>query len=154
MARRASGPHIGRPDGGACLIDEIIELIKRAPDTETARNELCARAWPASEVEAFIRLIDDPGHEVIDGHYKLSETQARAILDLRLQRLTGMEREKLAEETGELAGRISDYLEILGSQSRVDEVVLEEPRPPASACPTIRAAPRFRTSWPTRMMRI
>ena len=107
-------------------IDEIIELIKRAPDTETARNKLCARAWPASEVEAFIRLIDDPGHEVIDGHYKLSETQARAILDLRLQRLTGMEREKLAEETGELAGRISDYLEILGSQSRVDEVVLEE----------------------------
>ena len=107
-------------------IDEIIELIKRAPDTETARNELCARAWPASEVEAFIRLIDDPGHEVIDGHYQLSETQARAILDLRLQRLTGMEREKLAEETGELAGRISDYLEILGSQSRVDEVVLEE----------------------------
>ena len=96
-------------------IDEIIELIKRAPDTETARNELCARAWPASEVEAFIRLIDDPGHEVIDGHYKLSETQARAILDLRLQRLTGMEREKLAEETGERAGRISDYLEILGS---------------------------------------
>ncbi|MEC7304790.1 MAG: DNA gyrase subunit A, partial [Pseudomonadota bacterium] len=107
-------------------IDEIIELIKRAPDTETARNELCARAWPANEVEAFIRLIDDPGHEVVDGHYKLSETQARAILDLRLQRLTGMEREKLAEETGELAGRISDYLEILGSQSRVDEVVLEE----------------------------
>ncbi len=107
-------------------IDEIIELIKRAPDTETARNELCARAWPASEVEAFIRLIDDPGHEVIDGHYQLSETQARAILDLRLQRLTGMEREKLVEETGELAGRISDYLEILGSQSRVDEVVLKE----------------------------
>ena len=107
-------------------IDEIIELIRGAPDTETARNELCARAWPAAEVEAFIRLIDDPGHEVVDGHYHLSETQARAILDLRLQRLTGMEREKLAEETGELAGRIADYLEILGSQSRVDEVVLEE----------------------------
>ena len=107
-------------------IDEIIELIRGAPDTETARNELCARAWPAAEVEAFIRLIDDPGHEVVDGHYRLSETQARAILDLRLQRLTGMEREKLAEETGELAGRIADYLEILGSQSRVDEVVLEE----------------------------
>ena len=107
-------------------IDEIIELIRGAPDTETARNELCARAWPAAEAEAFIRLIDDPGHEVVDGHYRLSETQARAILELRLQRLTGMEREKLAEETGELAGRIADYLEILGSQSRVDEVVLEE----------------------------
>ena len=107
-------------------IDEIIELIRRAPDTETARNELCAKSWPAAEVEAFIRLIDDPGHEVVDGHYRLSETQARAILDLRLQRLTGMEREKLAEETRELADRIGDYLEILGSQSRVDEVVLEE----------------------------
>ena len=107
-------------------IDEIIELIRRAPDTETARNELCAKAWPAAEVEAFIRLIDDPGHEVVDGHYRLSETQARAILDLRLQRLTGMEREKLAEETGELAKRIANYLEILGSQSRVDDVVLEE----------------------------
>ena len=71
-------------------IDEVIELIRRAPDTETARNELCARRWPAAEVEAFITLIDDPGHEVINGEYMLSETQARAILDLRLQRLTGM----------------------------------------------------------------
>ena len=107
-------------------IDEIIELIKRAPDTETARNELCAKAWPAAEVEAFIRLIDDPGHEVVDGHYRLSETQARAILELRLQRLTGMEREKLADETSELADKIADYLDILGSASRVNEVVLEE----------------------------
>ena len=107
-------------------IDEIIELIKRAPDTETARNQLCEKAWPAAEVEAFIRLIDDPGHEVVDGHYRLSDTQARAILELRLQRLTGMEREKLADETRELADRIADYLDILGSASRVNEVVLEE----------------------------
>ena len=107
-------------------IDEIIELIKRAPDTETARNELCARAWPAAEVEAFITLIDDPGHEVVDGAYRLSEAQARAILELRLQRLTGMEREKLAEETRELAEKIGDYLAILGSSERVDEVILEE----------------------------
>lgn len=107
-------------------IDEIIELIKRAPDTETARNQLCEKAWSADEVEAFIRLIDDPGHEVVDGHYQLSETQARAILELRLQRLTGMEREKLAEETRELADKIADYLDILGSASRVNDVVLEE----------------------------
>ena len=107
-------------------IDEIIELIKRAPDTETARNQLCEKAWPAAEVESFIRLIDDPGHEVVDGHYRLSDTQARAILELRLQRLTGMEREKLADETRELADRIADYLDILGSASRVNEVVLEE----------------------------
>ena len=107
-------------------IDEVIELIKRAPDTETARNQLCERAWPAAEVEAFIALIDDPGHEVVDGTYKLSEAQARAILELRLQRLTGMEREKLADETRELAGRIGDYLTILGSADRVNEVILEE----------------------------
>jgi len=107
-------------------IDEVIELIKRAPDTETARNQLCERAWPAAEVEAFIALIDDPGHEVVDGTYRLSEAQARAILELRLQRLTGMEREKLADETRELAGRIGDYLTILGSADRVNEVILEE----------------------------
>ena len=107
-------------------IDEIIELIKAAPDTETARNSLCAKAWPAAEVEAFIALIDDPGHEVVDGQYRLSETQARAILELRLQRLTGMEREKLTGETQELAEKIADYLDILGSQTRVSQVVLEE----------------------------
>ena len=107
-------------------IDEVIELIKRAPDTETARNQLCEKAWPAAEVEAFIKLIDDPGHEVVDGHYRLSETQARAILDLRLQRLTGMERDKLTDETRELADKIADYLDILGSASRVNDVVLEE----------------------------
>ena len=76
--------------------------------------------------KAFITLIDDPGHEVVDGHYRLSETQARAILELRLQRLTGMERDKLADETRELAERISDYLDILGSATRVDQVVLDE----------------------------
>ena len=107
-------------------IDEIIELIKRAPDTETARNELCGRSWPAAEVEAFIALIDDPGHEVINGEYRLSEAQARAILELRLQRLTGMEREKLADETRELADKIAEYLAILGSSDRVDDVILEE----------------------------
>ena len=107
-------------------IDEVIELIKRAPDTETARNQLCERAWPAAEVEAFIALIDDPGHEVVDGTYRLSEAQARAILELRLQRLTGMEREKLADETRELADKIGDYLGILGSADRVNDVILEE----------------------------
>ncbi|MGB1864080.1 MAG: DNA topoisomerase (ATP-hydrolyzing), partial [Candidatus Puniceispirillum sp.] len=107
-------------------IDEIIELIKKAPDTETARNELCAKAWPAHEVSAFIALIDDPGHKVIDDHYSLSEVQARAILELRLQRLTGMERDKLAAETQELADKIADYLDILGSDTRVSQVVLDE----------------------------
>jgi DNA gyrase subunit A len=107
-------------------IDTIIELIKKAPDTETARNRLCETDWPAAEVADFISLIDDPGHEVIDGHYRLSETQARAILELRLQRLTGMERDKLSDETRELADKIADYLDILGSDTRVSRVVLDE----------------------------
>ena len=107
-------------------IDTIIELIKKAPDTETARNKLCETDWPAAEVADFISLIDDPGHELIDGHYRLSETQARAILELRLQRLTGMERDKLSDETRELADKIADYLDILGSDTRVSRVVLDE----------------------------
>ena len=120
-------------------IDTIIELIKKAPDTETARNKLCETDWPAAEVADFISLIDDPGHEVIDGHYRLSETQARAILELRLQRLTGMERDKLSDETRELADKIADYLDILGSDTRVSRVVLDE-----------LAATRERLSHPRR----
>ena len=107
-------------------IDRVIDMIKMAPDTETARRTLCETNWPATDVADFIALIDDPGHEVIDGHYRLSETQARAILELRLQRLTGMERDKLADETRELAEKIGDYLDILGSENRVSNVVLSE----------------------------
>jgi len=107
-------------------IDRVIDMIKMAPDTETARRTLCETNWPATDVADFIALIDDPGHEVIDGYYRLSETQARAILELRLQRLTGMERDKLADETRELAEKIGDYLDILGSENRVSNVVLSE----------------------------
>ena len=107
-------------------IDEIIEMIKKAPNAEQARVSLMEKAWHASEVEPFIALIDDPGHAVVDGKYHLSEMQARAILELRLQRLTGMERDKLANETMELAAQIADYLNILSSQDRLIAVVLEE----------------------------
>jgi len=107
-------------------IDEVIELIKAAPDTETARTNLMNTAWQAAEVADFIGLIDDPGHEVKDGIYYLSETQARAILELRLQRLTGMERDKLVAETRELAAKITDYLDILSNKERLINVVLGE----------------------------
>jgi DNA gyrase subunit A len=107
-------------------IDKIIEMIKKAPTAEAARADLMAEAWPAHEVEPFIALIDDPGHAVEDGHYNLSEVQARAILELRLQRLTGMERDKLAEETKELAAQITDYLSILSSHDRLIDVILIE----------------------------
>jgi DNA gyrase subunit A len=101
-------------------IDTIVALIRAAPDPLAAREELMARAWPASEVAALIKLIDEPGHAVDeDGTYLLSETQAKAILDLRLQRLTGLEREKIGEEMATLAGQIQDYLAILDSRERL-----------------------------------
>ena len=107
-------------------IDPVIALIRKAPDPATARAELTNQDWPAEDVADFIAIIDDPGHGVVDGKYRLSDTQARAILELRLQRLTGMEREKLIDETKELSDRINGYLEILQSRDRLLEVLREE----------------------------
>ena len=107
-------------------IDPIIELIRAAPDPATARERLMGRDWPAEDVAPFIAIIDDPGHRVVDGKYRLSEAQARAILELRLQRLTGMEREKLVAETEEVAASIRGYLEILQSRDRLLAVMREE----------------------------
>ena len=107
-------------------IDPIIELIRAAPDPATAREQLMSRDWPAEDVAPFIAIIDDPGHQVVDGKYRLSEAQARAILELRLQRLTGMEREKLVAETEEVADSIRGYLEILQSRNRLLAVMREE----------------------------
>ena len=107
-------------------IDPVIELIRAASDPASAREALMSRDWEAGDVAPFIALIDDPGHEVVDGKYRLSETQARAILDLRLQRLTGMERDKLTKETEEIADMIRDFLEILQSRPRRLLVMREE----------------------------
>ncbi len=107
-------------------IDRIIALIRKAPDPATARQELTGQDWPAEDVADFIAIIDDPGHAVVDGKYRLSEQQARAILELRLQRLTGMEREKLVDETKEISAKINDLLEILQSRERLESVIREE----------------------------
>ena len=107
-------------------IDDIIKIVKQSKSTEEAKNAISNQAWPAEEVEEFIALIDDPGHEVIDGKYKLSNEQIKSILELRLQKLTGLEREKLTDEINEIAGRITEYLNILTSTEKVNEVVLEE----------------------------
>ena len=108
-------------------IDEIIAVIRAAPDPEAARAALLGRAWPAEGVAELIALIDEPGHKVAeDGTYNLSEAQAKAILELRLQRLTGLEREKIAEELKELAAKILDYLEILGSRERLLGILRNE----------------------------
>ena len=107
-------------------IEEVIALIRAAADAAGARKALTERDWSAEEVEDFISIIDDPGHSVVNGNYRLSEAQARAILELRLQRLTGMERGKLIEETKELSEKIGDYLDILKSRERLIDVVRQE----------------------------
>lgn len=107
-------------------IDPVIAMIRAAKDPVTARENLMAQAWEAGEVAEFIQLIDDPAHQVVEGKYRLSETQARAILELRLQRLTGMERDKLAEETRLLATKIAEYLALLGSKQNRMALMREE----------------------------
>ncbi|MBF0372433.1 MAG: DNA gyrase subunit A [Alphaproteobacteria bacterium] len=107
-------------------IDEVIALIRAAPDPATAREGLMARAWPAYDVEPLIRLIDEPGRAVVDGRYSLSETQAKAILDLRLHRLTGLEREKIAGELTEIGEQIKEFLHILSSRERLYEILRQE----------------------------
>ena len=107
-------------------IDEVIALIRSAADPATARDALIARDWPAGDVTPLIELIDEPGHRVIDGAYRLSEAQARAILELRLQRLTGLERDKIADELTEISVRIIDFLDILANRDRRMTILREE----------------------------
>ena len=107
-------------------IDEIIDLIKSSTDPESARNQLCSKTWPAKEVEAFIKLIDDPNHQIVNDHYTLSIVQAKAILELRLQRLTGMERNKLEKETQELSEQINEYLIILSDKNKLTNLIQTE----------------------------
>jgi DNA gyrase subunit A len=110
-------------------IDEVIALIRKAPDPVVARERLMERAWPARDVEPLIALIDEPGRVVAaDGTIHLSEEQARAILELRLQRLTGLERDKIAAELEELSVKIKDYLDILGSRARRLDILRAELR--------------------------
>ena len=108
-------------------IDEVIRLIRHAPDPQTAREQLMERRWPAADVEALILLIDDPRHRINeDGTYNLSEEQARAILELRLQRLTALGRDEIADELNTIGAEISDYLEILSSRARIQQIVKDE----------------------------
>ncbi|MCV3739122.1 DNA gyrase subunit A [Rhizobium sp. TRM96647] len=108
-------------------IDEVISLIRRAPDPQTAREQLMERRWPAKDVDALIRLIDDPRHRINDdGTYNLSEEQARAILELRLARLTALGRDEIDEELNKIGEEIRDYLDILGSRLRIQAIVKDE----------------------------
>jgi DNA gyrase subunit A len=108
-------------------IDEMIKLIRTAKDPNAAREALMERDWPAEDVAAMVTLIDDPRHKVsAKGTTKLSAEQAKAILDLRLQRLTALGRDEIKEELDKLAIEIADYLDILRSRARVQKIIVSE----------------------------
>ena len=108
-------------------IDEVIALIRGSSDAGAAREALMARDWPASDVASLIALIDDPRHGLsAAGTYRLSERQAQAILDLRLQRLTALGRDEIAGELEKIAAEIRDFLDILSSRARIQTIVRNE----------------------------
>jgi DNA gyrase subunit A len=108
-------------------IDEVIRLIRTAPDTGAARAALMERAWPARDMAPLIALIADPRHTLgEDGAMRLSDAQARAILELRLARLTALGRDEIAEALNKLAAEIADYLDILASRTRLMGIIRDE----------------------------
>ena len=107
-------------------LDPVIELIKTAPTPQDARDRLTAEPWPAGTIASWVDLIDEPDHKVIDGKYQLSDDQAKAILDLKLQRLTGLERDKIHDELVSLGDDIKEYLSILSSREKLYGIMRDE----------------------------
>jgi DNA gyrase subunit A len=108
-------------------IDEVIRLIRAAKDANEAREQLMSRDWPARDVATMVTLIDDPRHSVSpEGFTRLSAEQAKAILDLRLQRLTALGRDEIKAELDKLADEIADYLDVLRSRARIQAIVKDE----------------------------
>ena len=108
-------------------VDEVVATIRASADAPEARAKLMERRWPASDIADYIRLIDDPTHTMNDdGTYNLSETQARAILELRLQRLTQIGVKEVTDELEELAAKIKDFLDILSSRERIMSIISSE----------------------------
>jgi DNA gyrase subunit A len=108
-------------------IDEIVETIRSSKDPSEARERLIKRHWPAAEIKEFILLIDDPSHKInADETYNLSETQARAILELRLQRLTAMGVQEVTGDLKDLAEKIKTYLSILSSREKILNIISKE----------------------------
>jgi DNA gyrase subunit A len=108
-------------------IDEVIRLIRASNDAAAARAALMERDWPAADIGVLLDLIDEPGNVIsADGTVRVTEEQARGILELRLQRLTGLEREKIQEEMTEVGAKIRDLLEILASRPRRMDLMRDE----------------------------
>ena len=107
-------------------LDPVIELIRTSPNPQDAKDALLAKAWPARDIEPLVQLIDEPDRKVENGLYRLSETQAKAILDLKLQRLTGLERDKIHEELMTIGEDIKEYLSILSSREKLYGIMRDE----------------------------
>ncbi|AIB13609.1 DNA gyrase subunit A (plasmid) [Azospirillum argentinense] len=108
-------------------LDAMIALIRSAPDPVWAREQMMEREWPAMDVAPLIALIDEPGRGVSEnGTYRLSEEQARAILDLRLHRLTGLERDRIGAELKDVTDQIADYLETLANRAKLLGILRDE----------------------------
>ncbi len=120
-------------------IDEVIRLIRTAPTPAAAHESLMARDWPAEDIAPLIALVDDPRHPInADGTYRLSDAQAKAILELRLARLTALGRDEIGDELQKLATEIADYLDILRSRIRIQAIIKDE----LAAVKTAFATPR------------
>jgi DNA gyrase subunit A len=108
-------------------IDEVIRLIRTAPTPAVAHASLMERNWPAEDIAPLIALVDDPRHPINpDGTYRLSDAQAKAILELRLARLTALGRDEIGDELQKLATEIADYLDILRSRVRIQDIIKTE----------------------------
>jgi DNA gyrase subunit A len=107
-------------------IDELVNLIKSSRDAQEAKQRLLIKKWAVADISALINLIDDSGNAVENGSCQLTERQAQAILDLRLQKLTGLERTKIDDELKSLVSSISDLLDILSSQIRITQIIKNE----------------------------
>ncbi len=107
-------------------IDEVVALIRKSKNANAAREDLMALAWPAADIAPLVSLINEPGQEVVDGVYRLSEVQAKAILDLRLNRLTALGRDELSDELRELGTKITEYLNILRHRDILMKILRDE----------------------------
>ncbi|MBO7098010.1 MAG: DNA gyrase subunit A [Alphaproteobacteria bacterium] len=107
-------------------LDPVIELIRTAPSPTEAKEALLSRSWPAHDIEPLVELIAEPDHKVENGTYRLSEDQAKAILDLKLQRLTGLERDKIHEELLALGEDIKEFLSVLASREKLYGIMRDE----------------------------
>jgi DNA gyrase subunit A len=107
-------------------LDKVVAMIRKAPNPAAAREALLAENWDAVDVSGYIELINEPGRMIVDGKYKLSEKQVRAILELRLHRLTALGRDDIGDELKELSEKIEDYIDILQSRERLYGIMRDE----------------------------